>query len=112
MRSASTRGNPGEDPVQRRRARGLRAGGQAACRRLYSEGTPFPRYLLGDHTRLTTKRCGCGLATARAVGGMYGRMDDMLSLRGAHVHLSAIEDVIRRIPECALEVKVGAELLP
>jgi phenylacetate-CoA ligase len=30
---------------------------------------------------------------------MYGRMDDMLSLRGAHVYPSAIEDVVRRIPD-------------
>ena len=65
---------------------------------LYSEGTPFPRYLLGDYTRLTTERCGCGRTTARAVGGMYGRMDDMLLLRGVHVYPSAIEDVVRRIP--------------
>jgi phenylacetate-CoA ligase len=61
------------------------------------EGTPFPRYLLGDYTRLTTEPCGCGRTTARAVGGMYGRMDDMLSLRGAHVYPSAIEDVVRRV---------------
>jgi phenylacetate-CoA ligase len=66
---------------------------------LCSEGTPFPRYLLGDYTRLTTERCGCGRTTARAVGGMYGRMDDMLSLRGAHLYPSAIEDVIRGIPD-------------
>jgi len=66
---------------------------------LSSEGTPFPRYLLGDYTRLTTERCGCGRTTARAVGGMYGRMDDMLSLRGAHLYPSAIEDVVRRIPD-------------
>ena len=66
---------------------------------LSSEGTPFPRYLLGDYTRLTTERCGCGRTTARAVGGMYGRMDDMLLLRGAHLYPSAIEDVVRRIAD-------------
>ena len=64
---------------------------------LYSEGTPFPRYLLGDYTRLTGGRCGCGRTSVRAVGGMYGRMDDMLSIRGAHVYPSAIEDVVRGI---------------
>jgi phenylacetate-CoA ligase len=68
---------------------------------LYSEGTPFPRYLLGDYTRVTTEQCGCGRTTARAVGGMYGRMDDMLLLRGVHLYPSAIEDVVRRIPEIA-----------
>jgi phenylacetate-CoA ligase len=66
---------------------------------LACEGTPFPRYLLGDYTRLTTERCGCGRTTMRAIGGMYGRIDDMVSLRGCHVYPSAIEDVIRRIRE-------------
>jgi phenylacetate-CoA ligase len=66
---------------------------------LYSEGTPFPRYLLGDYTRLTSERCGCGRTSLRAVGGMYGRMDDMLSIRGAHVYPSAIEELVRGIKD-------------
>jgi phenylacetate-CoA ligase len=76
---------------------------------LSSEGTPFPRYLLGDYTRLTTERCGCGRTTARAVGGMYGRMDDMLSLRGAHVYPSAIEDVVRGIAEISEAYEIVVE---
>ena len=66
---------------------------------LYSEGTPYPRYLLGDYTRLTRERCGCGRTSVRAVGGMYGRMDDMLSIRGAHVYPSAIEELVRGIKD-------------
>ena len=82
---------------------------------LYSEGTPFPRYLLGDYTRLTSERCGCGRTSVRAVGGMYGRMDDMLSIRGAHVYPSAIEDVVRGIAglseayELAIEKRDGQD---
>ena len=76
---------------------------------LYSEGTPFPRYLLGDYTRLTTEPCGCGRTTARAVGGMYGRMDDMLSLRGVHLYPSAIEDVVRRIPDISEAYEIVVE---
>jgi phenylacetate-CoA ligase len=76
---------------------------------LSSEGTPFPRYLLGDYTRLTTEPCGCGRTTARAVGGMYGRMDDMLLIRGAHVYPSAIEDVVRRIPEVGEAYEIVVE---
>jgi phenylacetate-CoA ligase len=76
---------------------------------LSSEGTPFPRYLLGDYTRLTTEPCGCGRTTARAVGGMYGRMDDMLSLRGTHVYPSAVEDVVRRIPDISEAYEIVVE---
>jgi phenylacetate-CoA ligase len=65
---------------------------------LYSEGTPFPRYLLGDYVRLTTAPCECGRTTARALGGLRGRMDDMLSLRGIHVYPTAIEEVVRAVP--------------
>lgn len=76
---------------------------------LASEGTPFPRYLLGDYTRLTTERCGCGRTTTRAIGGMYGRMDDMLSLRGNHVYPSAIEDVVRRVRDITEAYEVVIE---
>lgn len=66
---------------------------------LYAEGTPFPRYLLGDYCRVTTAPCGCGRTTMRAIGGMCGRMDDMLSLRGVHVYPTAIEEVVRGVPD-------------
>ena len=81
--------------------------GKALVSGLSSEGTP--RYLLGDYTRLTTERCGCGRTTARAVGGMYGRMDDMLSLHGAHLYPSAIEDVIRRVPDISEAYEIVVE---
>jgi phenylacetate-CoA ligase len=31
------------------------------------------------------------------VGGMFGRLDDMVSIRGCHVYPSAIEDVVRGV---------------
>jgi phenylacetate-CoA ligase len=40
---------------------------------------------------------------------MYGRMDDMLSLRGAHVYPSAIEDVVRRIPDISEAYEIVVE---
>jgi phenylacetate-CoA ligase len=76
---------------------------------LYSEGTPFPRYLLGDYTRLTTSRCECGRTTMRAIGGMYGRMDDMLSIRGSHLYPSAIEDVVRGVRDISEAYEVVIE---
>jgi phenylacetate-CoA ligase len=66
---------------------------------LYSEGTPYPRYLLGDYCKVTSTPCGCGRTTMRAIGGMCGRMDDMLSIRGVHVYPTAIEEVVRRVSD-------------
>jgi phenylacetate-CoA ligase len=40
---------------------------------------------------------------------MYGRMDDMLLLRGAHVYPSAIEDVVRRIPDISEAYEIVVE---
>jgi len=40
---------------------------------------------------------------------MYGRMDDMLSLRGVHLYPSAIEDVGRRIPEISEAYEIIVE---
>ena len=76
---------------------------------LYSEATPFPRYLLGDYTRLTTSPCACGRTTMRAVGGMYGRLDDMLSIRGSHLYPSAIEDVVRGVRDISEAYEVVIE---
>jgi phenylacetate-CoA ligase len=65
--------------------------------------------LLGDYTRLTTEPCGCGRTTMRAIGGMYGRMDDMLSIRGNHVYPSAIEDVVRGVRDISEAYEVVIE---
>jgi len=43
------------------------------------------------------------------VGGMHGRMDDMLSLHGTHLYPSAIEEVVRRIPDISEAYEVVVE---
>ncbi len=49
---------------------------------LCSEASPQLRFLVGDYTILTHEPCACGRTHARAVGGMSGRADDMLNVRG------------------------------
>ncbi|MFL5328194.1 MAG: phenylacetate--CoA ligase family protein [Gemmataceae bacterium] len=52
--------------------------------------SPLVRYRTGDLVRLEG---------ARFVGGILGRVDDMIHVRGNNVYPSAIEGIIRRFPE-------------
>ncbi len=62
-------------------------------------GMPVIRYRTGDRVRRATGACGCGRTFARLDGGVIGRIDDAIGVRGVNVFPSAIEDVVRRFPE-------------
>lgn len=64
-------------------------------------GSPLIRYRTGDQVRLVRGRCECGRWFARVSGGILGRVDDMIVVRGNNVFPSAIEGVIRSFPEVA-----------
>lgn len=64
-------------------------------------GSPVLRYRTGDLVRLIHGRCACGRWFARLEGGILGRADDMLLLRGHNVFPSAVEDVVREFGEVA-----------
>lgn len=58
--------------------------------------SPLVRYRTGDHVRLIHRRCACGRWFAMVEGGILGRVDDMLVIRGNNVFPSAVEGIIRR----------------
>lgn len=62
-------------------------------------GSPLIRYRSGDQVRLTRQRCACGRWFARAEGGVLGRLDDMLIIRGNNVFPSAVEGILREFDE-------------
>lgn len=68
---------------------------------------PVIRYRTGDLVRLSRGRCACGRSFARMEGGILGRRDDMFIVRGNNVFPSALEAIIRRVPEVA-EFRVEA----
>jgi phenylacetate-CoA ligase len=58
---------------------------------------PMIRLVSGDVTRWTDEPCPCGRTYPRLPQGLYGRIDDMLVVRGENVYPSAIEDTLRAI---------------
>ena len=62
-------------------------------------GMPVIRYRTGDQVRLAEAACSCGRTFRRLEGGVIGRVDDLLIVRGVNVYPSAIENIIRRFPE-------------
>ena len=75
--------------------------GELIITNLGRHGSPVIRYRTGDQVRVTRERCACGRWSARMLGGILGRMDDMFIVRGNNVFPSAIEAVIRRFDEVA-----------
>jgi len=71
--------------------------------------SPVFRYRTGDRVRIAADRCVCGRTFMRLEGGILGRTDDMLIVRGVNVYPSAIEDVVRRFPAVReFRIEVGA----
>lgn len=64
-------------------------------------GSPLIRYRTGDLVRLDPQPCPCGRVLARLKGGILGRTDDMIHLRGNNIYPSKLEAIIRRFPEVA-----------
>ena len=76
-------------------------------------GSPVIRYRTGDRVRLAEAPCACGRTFRRLDGGILGRLDDMLILRGVNVFPSAVEGIVRRfasIEEFQIEVFRDGEL--
>ncbi|HEV3203472.1 MAG TPA: AMP-binding protein [Gemmataceae bacterium] len=62
-------------------------------------GSPLIRYRTGDLVKVDGKPCPCGRRWMRLQGGILGRTDDMVHLRGNNFYPSALENIIRRFPE-------------
>ena len=64
-------------------------------------GSPALRYRTGDLVRHGGYNCPCGRTFLHLPGGVLGRADDMLIVRGVNVYPSALADVLHRFPEVA-----------
>jgi len=48
---------------------------------------------------MLTEACACGRSFARIRGGVLGRADDMMIVRGVNLYPSAVDNLIRSLPE-------------
>lgn len=80
--------------------------GELVLTTLLRSGSPLLRYRTGDlvqprfapeHTEVPP--CACGRVELALEGGILGRVDDMVIVRGVNVFPSAVDEVVRRFPE-------------
>jgi phenylacetate-CoA ligase len=62
-------------------------------------GSPAIRYRTGDLVRHSGYFCPCGRTFLMLPGGVLGRVDDMLIVRGVNVYPSALANILHRFPE-------------
>jgi len=59
-------------------------------------GSPLIRYRTGDLVRSALDtQCECGRSELALEGGILGRTDDMVCIRGVNVYPSAVEEILR-----------------
>lgn len=77
-------------------------------------GSPLLRYRTGDVVRAATgSACECGTHDMALEGGILGRTDDMLVVRGVNVYPSAIEELVRNcgaVAEYRVEIHTSRAL--
>jgi phenylacetate-CoA ligase len=62
-------------------------------------GSPVIRYRTGDLVQPVPESCPCGRPFVLLAGGVLGRADDMIVVRGVNIFPSAIENVMREFSE-------------
>ncbi|MCI0703189.1 MAG: AMP-binding protein [Planctomycetia bacterium] len=75
--------------------------GELVLTNLGRVGSPLIRYRTGDLVRVATTPDPRGRTWRRLEGGILGRVDDMIHVRGNNLYPSAIEAIVRRFPEVA-----------
>jgi len=87
--------------------------GELVITNLERPGFPVIRYRTGDLVRMNLCPCACGRTFGRFDGGLLGRVDDMVIIRGVNVYPTALENVIRQFPtvdEFQITVKTRQEM--
>lgn len=76
--------------------------GELVLTTLGRTGSPLLRYRTGDLVcAVKNSPCACGRFELALRGGILGRADDMIIVRGVNIYPSAVEDVLRRFDDIA-----------
>jgi phenylacetate-CoA ligase len=88
--------------------------GELVLTNLGRVGSPLLRYRTGDVVQPAAgSPCLCGTHELALEGGILGRTDDMLVVRGVNVYPSAIEHIVRSsgdVAEYRVEIRTGRAL--
>ena len=76
--------------------------GELVLTNLGRSGSPLLRYRTGDIVRSAAATpCVCGRYDLALEGGILGRADEMVIVRGVNVYPGAVEEVVRGLPDIA-----------
>jgi phenylacetate-CoA ligase len=70
---------------------------------LRRESQPMIRFYSGDESHMTYQPCPCGRTYPRLPNGVYGRLDDMLIIRGVNVYPSQVQRALLSVPGTGVE---------
>lgn len=73
---------------------------------LWRDSQPMIRFWSGDKSMMTMEQCACGRTYPRLPKGIFGRLDDMLIIRGVNTFPSAIEEAVRQSKDAGVEFRV------
>lgn len=72
--------------------------GELVLTTLRRPGSPLLRYRTGDLVSAESGGpCACGSHELRLLGGIIGRQDDMVIVRGVNIFPSAVEEIVRAV---------------
>jgi phenylacetate-CoA ligase len=80
--------------------------GELVLTTLKRVGSPLLRYRTGDLVKIAAHHkenapCACGTFNTTLEGGILGRSDDMVVVRGVNVYPTAVEQIVRQFREIA-----------
>ena len=73
--------------------------GELVITNLGRVGMPVIRYRTGDYVKLKSGRCECERENRVLDGGVIGRIDNALIIRGLNVYPATLENIILKFPE-------------
>ena len=76
--------------------------GELILTNLSRTGSPLLRYRTGDLVEAVPEQpCQCGSCELALQGGILGRTDDMIIVRGVNIYPSAVDEILRQFEEVA-----------
>jgi len=76
---------------------------------LHRESQPMIRFASRDESHMSYEPCACGRTYPRLPNGVYGRLDDMMIIRGANVYPSQVQRSLLSVPGTGVEFVVVLE---